>query len=163
MKRYLSLILCLFSSTPAVFGQTPSFLKDSMEAYIEKGMRDWKVPGLAIAIIKDGKIIHAKGYGVQGIDSSEPVNESTLFQIASQSKLFTATDLALLEDQRKLSWMSQYKSTGLGLPFRTKRRPKWPLYEIYYRTGLALKIFKVTLCIGTGSCPGRMLFALCAS
>src|SRR5919199_2078338 len=103
MKRYLSLILCLFSSTPAVFGQTPSFLKDSMEAYIEKGMRDWKVPGLAIAIIKDGKIIHAKGYGVQGIDSSEPVNESTLFQIASQSKLFTATDLALLEEQKKLS------------------------------------------------------------
>lgn len=91
--------LALYSLTTA----QPVFIKDSLNEYIQQGMKDWNIPGLAIAIVKDGKIIFMKGYGVRDIISQEPVNENTLFMIASNSKLFTATALAQLEHDKKLS------------------------------------------------------------
>ena len=103
MKRLITFILTLLIISPGAYAQNPSFLTDSLEAYIQTGMKAWNIPGLALAIVKDGKIVVLKGYGVRGIDSSKPVDKTTLFQIASQSKLFTATDLALLEEQKKLS------------------------------------------------------------
>ena len=103
MKRYLIFIFWLFTIFPSAFAQSPSFLTDSLDAYIQTGMKAWNIPGLALAIVKDGKIVVAKGYGVRGMGSSKPVDKTTLFQIASQSKLFTAIDLALLEEQKKLS------------------------------------------------------------
>ena len=66
-------------------------------------MRQWDVPGLAIVIVKDGKIVLMKGYGVRDIKTNAPVDENTLFMIASNSKLFTATSLAQLEYDKKLS------------------------------------------------------------
>jgi CubicO group peptidase (beta-lactamase class C family) len=61
------------------------------------------LPGLAIAIVKDGKIIFSKGYGVRQVGTHDAVNDSTLFQIASCTKAFTATSLCLLQNQKKLS------------------------------------------------------------
>lgn len=81
----------------------PSFVKDSLDSYIQQGLKDWNIPGLAIAIIKDGKIVVMKGYGVRDKISNEPVDENTLFMIASNSKLFTGTALAQLEYDGKLS------------------------------------------------------------
>ncbi|MEO8712962.1 MAG: serine hydrolase [Parafilimonas sp.] len=81
----------------------PSFIKDSLNSYINKGMKDWDIPGLAIVIVKDGKVVVMKGYGVRSIETKEPVDENTLFMIASNSKLFTATSLAQLEYDDKLS------------------------------------------------------------
>ena len=66
-------------------------------------MKDWNIPGLAIAIVKDGKVVMMKGYGVRNTETKEPVDENTLFMIASNSKLFTATALAQLEYDKKLS------------------------------------------------------------
>jgi CubicO group peptidase (beta-lactamase class C family) len=54
-------------------------------------MKDWNIPGLAIANCKDGKVVLMKGYGVRDLQTKEPVDENTLFMIASNSKLFTAT------------------------------------------------------------------------
>ncbi len=81
----------------------PSFIKDSLDSYISKGMKDWNIPGLAIVIVKDGKVVAMKGYGVRNLETKEPVDENTLFMIASNSKLFTATSLAQLEYDKKLS------------------------------------------------------------
>jgi len=81
----------------------PSFISDSLDNYINKGMKDWDIPGLAIAIIKDGKIVVMKGYGVRDVETKAPVDENTLFMIASNSKLFTGTALAQLEYNKKLS------------------------------------------------------------
>src|SRR5437764_6111306 len=81
----------------------PSFIKDSIDSYINKGMQDWNIPGLAIVIVKDGQVVLMKGYGVRNIETKEPVDENTLFMIASNSKLFTATALAQLEYDKKLS------------------------------------------------------------
>jgi len=91
-----------FSQAPS-FTQAPSFITDSLDNYIRQGMKDWQVPGLALVIVKDGKILLAKGYGVKDINSGEPVDENTLFMIASNTKLFTATALAQLEYDHKLS------------------------------------------------------------
>jgi len=98
----LLLLIWLFLPC-AIFAQTPAFIADSLDSYISQGMKDWQVPGLALVIIKDGKVVVAKGYGVKDIKTGEPVDENTPFMIASNTKLFTATALAQLEYDHKLS------------------------------------------------------------
>jgi CubicO group peptidase (beta-lactamase class C family) len=101
MKKILLLLLLV--SYQSVFAQVPSFIKDSLDSYITQGIKDWQVPGLSIVIVKDGKVVLMKGYGVRDIQTQKPVDENTLFMIASNTKLFTATSLALLETRGKLS------------------------------------------------------------
>jgi CubicO group peptidase (beta-lactamase class C family) len=83
--------------------KTPAFVMDSLDSYIERGMRQWQIPGLAIAIVKDGKVLLMKGYGVREVGKTDPVDENTLFIIASNSKLFTGTSIAKLDYEKKLS------------------------------------------------------------
>ncbi|HEX8333151.1 MAG TPA: serine hydrolase domain-containing protein [Segetibacter sp.] len=81
----------------------PRFISDSLNDYINQGMKDWNIPGLAIAIVKDGQTVMMKGFGVKDIKTNAPVDENTLFLIASNTKLFTGTALAQLEYNKKLS------------------------------------------------------------
>lgn len=67
-------------------------------------LKTFNVPGIAVAVIKDGKVIHSMGYGVRSLNSKLPVDENTLFGIASNSKAFTATALGMLVDEKKISW-----------------------------------------------------------
>jgi len=76
----------------------------ALDAYIAKARADWDVPGLAVAIVKDGKIVLEKGYGVRERGRPEPVDARTLFAIASNTKAFTAAALAALVDQKRVSW-----------------------------------------------------------
>jgi CubicO group peptidase (beta-lactamase class C family) len=82
-----------------VHGQLNGF-----DEYVTKAMRDWEVPGIAIAVIKDDKIVLAKGYGVRQLGAEAPVDERTLFAIGSSSKAFTAAGLAMLVDEGKIKW-----------------------------------------------------------
>ena len=75
-----------------------------IDAYAEKTRQDWNVPGIAVAIVKDDKVIFAKGYGVREIGKPEKVDENTLFAIASNSKAFTTATLAMLVDEGKINW-----------------------------------------------------------
>ncbi|MEJ7741773.1 MAG: serine hydrolase [Nocardioidaceae bacterium] len=61
-------------------------------------------------MVKDGKIIHEKGYGVKSITTKLPVDEHTNFQIASNSKAFTTAALSILIDEGKLSWRDKVKT-----------------------------------------------------
>ena len=99
-KSFLPFLLLCYYTT---FAQQPSFVKDSLDKYIVREMAAQQLPGLSIAVVKDGKVIVSKGYGVTEIGKTQAVNDSTLFQIASCSKAFTATSLALLAQQKKLS------------------------------------------------------------
>lgn len=101
-RRSLVTALCIILSL-ASFAQQPAFVKDSLDAYINRGLKDWNIPGLAIAVVKDGKVVVMKGYGVKDIETKEPVDENTLFFIASNSKLFTGTALAQLDYNKKIS------------------------------------------------------------
>ena len=93
MKRKILHLNLLIVISLAGFAQQPAFITDSLDGYIKKGMQDWNVPGLAIVIVKDGQIAFMKGYGVRDLKSGAPVDEHTLFMIASNTKLFTGTAL----------------------------------------------------------------------
>ena len=67
-------------------------------------MARWEVPGLALAIVKDGKLVHSRGYGVRKLGAAAAVDAETVFPIASCTKAFTAAAIAKLVDQEKLRW-----------------------------------------------------------
>ncbi len=75
-----------------------------IDAYAEKTRAEWNVPGMAIAIVKDDKVVFAKGYGVRALGKPEKVDENTSFAIASNSKAFTTAALAILADEGKIKW-----------------------------------------------------------
>ncbi len=81
----------------------PAFVKDSLDKYIEREMKKWQIPAVAVAIVKDGKVVVSKGYGTTEKGGGKKVDENTLFQIASNSKAFTGTALAMVDHRKKIS------------------------------------------------------------
>jgi CubicO group peptidase (beta-lactamase class C family) len=75
-----------------------------IDSLVAVTLRTFDVPGIAVAIVKDGKIIHSKGYGVRSLNTMQKVDENTLFGIASNSKAFTVAGLGMLVDEKKISW-----------------------------------------------------------
>lgn len=111
MKKKLLLFFVLFVFPAFVLAQDYSAKLAEIDAYAQKVQTDWNVPGLAVGIVKDDKVIFAKGYGVRQLGKTERVDENTLFAIASNSKAFTTASLAILIDEGKLKWddkVSQY-------------------------------------------------------
>jgi CubicO group peptidase (beta-lactamase class C family) len=98
--RLAAALLCL-TSLPA-FAQAPPLA--GLDAYVEQGLKDWEVPGLALAIIRNDSVIYARGYGVRELGASGEVDEHTLFAIASTTKAMTVAALGMLLDERKLRW-----------------------------------------------------------
>ena len=144
-KTYLAFIVfCLFAIQ---LDAQPSFITDSLNNYILQGMKDWDIPGLAIAIVKDGKVVLMKGYGVRDLQTNEPVDENTLFMIASNSKLFTATALAQLEYNKKLS-------------LDDKITKYFPDYRVYDSATTQLVTIRDMLChhLGTKTFQGDFTF-----
>ena len=130
-QRIASLILCLlllWQTTAYAQTSTPEQLKN-IDAYIEKAMSDWQIPGLAIAVVKDDKIIYAKGYGVREIGKTELVNEQTVFPIASATKAFTAAALGILADEGKLKIDDQV----------TKFLPEFQLYSPFVTKEITIR------------------------
>lgn len=75
-----------------------------LDAHVSRVMATFEVPGMAVAIVKDGRVIAAKGYGVRRLGESSTVDQRTLFGIASNTKAFTATALGLLVEEGKIAW-----------------------------------------------------------
>ena len=75
-----------------------------LDAYFTAARDDWKVPGFAVAIVKDDEVVFARGYGVRELGADERVDEHTLFAIASNTKAFTAAALARLVDGGRIGW-----------------------------------------------------------
>ena len=82
----------------------PSLNIEQLETYIQNAMAQWDIPGLSLAIVKDGKPVITKGYGTKEIGKDSPVDEHTLFPINGGTRLITASALALLVAEGKLSW-----------------------------------------------------------
>ena len=76
----------------------------AIDSLVERTLRTFEVPGIAVCVIKDGKIIHSKGYGLRSLNTRQPVDENTLFGIASNSKAFTTAALGMLVAKGKLNW-----------------------------------------------------------
>ncbi|MEP6616628.1 MAG: serine hydrolase [Ginsengibacter sp.] len=75
-----------------------------VDSLVEKTLKTFDVPGIAVAIVKDGKVIHAKGYGVRSLATRQKVDENTMFGIASNTKAFTVAGLGIMVDEGKIKW-----------------------------------------------------------
>lgn len=119
MKIKSIVLSLIFSSISCVFfaqDALPSFIKDSLDMYLQSEQKQWKIPALAVAIIKDGKIVKTYVEGVTDYKSNTPIDENTLFMIGSNSKAFTATLMATLEQEGAFSlkdpvvkWLPYFK------------------------------------------------------
>src|SRR3954454_12902589 len=99
--RRLVIVIVVFLLATSAFAQLT-------DAIIDRDVRDtieaWRVAGLAIPVVQTDKVIFLKGYGVKEVAKTQPVTADTLFEIGSTTKAFTATAMAMLVDEKKLSW-----------------------------------------------------------
>ena len=99
MKKLITFLILLIS-----YNSFAQISEKQLDELVENTLKSFNVPGIAVAIVKDGKIVLSKGYGVKSILTNEKVDANTLFGIASNSKAFTTAALAMLVDEKKLNW-----------------------------------------------------------
>lgn len=110
LNRIAASLLIAFAAAGSAHAQAPAAasaeekLAFSLDADVKRVMKTFDVPGVAIAVVKDGKVVVAQGFGLRKLGDPTPVDGKTIFEIASNSKAFTAAGLAMLVDQGKLSW-----------------------------------------------------------
>ncbi|MEO8885701.1 MAG: serine hydrolase, partial [Mucilaginibacter sp.] len=106
MKKVFTLVIgciLLITTTYAQDADRSLFIRDSLDVYINRALTNWRVPGMAICIVKDNKVVVMKGYGTKELGLPARIDENTLFMIGSNTKAFTGTALALLEASNRLS------------------------------------------------------------
>lgn len=99
---WLSLLVLAALAPVAVQAQAPPLA--GLDGYVEAAMRDWDVPGMAIAVVKDDSVVFARGYGVRQLGRPDPVDENTVFAIASITKSFTSASVGMLVDEGRVAW-----------------------------------------------------------
>jgi len=111
MKQITLLIKIVFLSSilflSGIKAWSQVLTSTEIDTLVEKTLKAFNVPGIAVAVIKDGEIVHSKGYGVRSLDTKQKVDENTLFCIASNSKAFTTAALGMLIDENKLHWIDK--------------------------------------------------------
>ena len=130
---------------PAAVAQ--QFRQKDFDAYVRRGLQTLRVPGVAVAVVKDGKLVFAQGYGVRTLGDTGRVDAHTLFQIASNTKAFTTAALAMLVDEGKLAWDDPV----------TKYLPDFQLYDPYVTREFTLRDL-VTHRSGLGLGAGDLLW-----
>jgi len=129
MNRIAAALLFAFSNTalaqaPATVPAAPASASASayrLDADVLRAMKLFDVPGIAIAVVRDGKVVAAQGFGVRKLGAPDKVDARTLFEVASNSKAFTAAALAMLVDEGKLAWDDPV----------TKHLPDFQMYDAY--------------------------------
>ena len=94
----------------AVPAASPAAKLQGLDDLAADAMKQWKVPGVAVAVVQDGKVIYAKGYGYRDVENKLPVTTATLFPIGSISKSFTALTFAILKNEGKVDWDQPVRS-----------------------------------------------------
>ena len=147
MKKVVNLIAVLFVFQLFVYGQTLDERLKEIDDYANNVANTWKGPGMAIAIVKDDKVVFAKGYGSRELGKSDPVNENTVFAIASNSKAFTTASLAILVDEKKLAWDDKV----------SKYLPEFRMYDPWVTSELTIRDL-VTHRVGLDTFSGDLLW-----
>ncbi|MET2986418.1 serine hydrolase [Aureibaculum conchae] len=104
-RYFLIVIITYLAVYQPLFSQ--AYTSTQIDSIVNKAMSVMPNAGIAVAVIKDNKIVHMKGYGVTSANDKQKVNENTLFAIASNSKAFTTAALAMLVDEGKLNWLDK--------------------------------------------------------
>ena len=119
-KRFL-LIAVFFLLIAGASAQTATPDLKRLDAFYEQVVKDWDIPGMTVGIVKDGKLIFSKGYGVKEMGKPGRPDENTLYAIASNTKAFTSAAIATLVQEGKLSWEGKVRDHlpyfGLYDPF----------------------------------------------
>ncbi len=142
MKRNLSLLFILLS-----FFAFSQVAEKKLDELIQNTLKTFDVPGMSVGIIKDGKTFYAKGFGVSSLTTKQKMDENTLVGIASNSKGFTATALAILADEGKLNFDDKV----------TKFIPEFQMYDSYVSQEVTVKDL-ITHRAGLGLGQGDLMF-----
>lgn len=95
-------VAAVFHVSPVLAAETISAA--AIDATVARTMKTFKVPGIAVAVVKDDKVVYSKGQGVASLESGQAVDQHTLFGIASNSKAFVSAALAILVEEKKIRW-----------------------------------------------------------
>lgn len=121
--RFFLLLCTSLCFTSEAFTQNPNDPLKDLDGYIRQAMKDWNVPGLAIAVVHQGKVVFSNAYGVKRITKPDAVDTHTLFANASTTKAFTAMAMAMLVDEGKVKWdepvVTYYPAFRLKDPYVT--------------------------------------------
>lgn len=113
LRNLLPILLCFqvhasfldwFSAAPSPAASEAEDSLAKIDAVIEQARKEYEVPGLAIGVVVDGRVVYLKGFGVKDIETNSPVDENTLFRIGSCTKAFTSFLMGTLIDEGKMSW-----------------------------------------------------------
>jgi CubicO group peptidase (beta-lactamase class C family) len=140
----LAFALALICAAPILAQGAPPA---DIDNYVGQVMKAFDVPGLSVAIVKDGKVVLAKGYGVRKMGNSAPVDENTLFGIGSNTKAFTTAALASLVDAGRISWDDRVY----------ERLPGFQMYDPYVSHEMTIRDL-LTHRSGMGLGEGDLLF-----
>ena len=140
--RILPLLLLVATLAKAQIAPPADF-----DTYVSRAMKTFEVPGISVGIVKDGKVVFAKGFGVRKLGEPIPVDENTLFGIGSNTKAFTSAALASLVDAGKLSWDDPVH----------ERLPGFQMYDPYVSHEMTIRDL-LTHRSGMGLGEGDLLF-----
>jgi CubicO group peptidase (beta-lactamase class C family) len=104
LKKYILGALVGTLLAPVVLAQDMPINNSEIDKIAGQALKVFETPGMSVGIIKDGKLIFAKGYGIADIQANTPVTPDTIFGIASHTKAYTTAALAILMDEGKLTW-----------------------------------------------------------
>lgn len=146
-NQYAKLLLILTLVPFMASAQTIEDRVAEIDTYAQKVMADWGQPGMAIAIVKDDKVVFSKGYGTRELGRNSPVDQNTVFAIASNSKAFTTASLAMLVDEGKLNWDDKV----------SKFLPEFQMYDPWVTSELTVRDL-VTHRVGLDTFSGDLLW-----
>ncbi|WP_205942961.1 serine hydrolase domain-containing protein [Pedobacter frigidisoli] len=126
LKFKITAILFMFCGVNL---QAQVLTSKQIDSVVEKTLTTFNVPGIAVSVIKDGKIIHLKGYGVRSIKTNQKVDENTLFGVASNTKALTAAALGMLVDEKKITWDTKV----------TDVIPEFKMYDAYVTSEFTIR------------------------
>lgn len=141
----LTLLVIVLAACGLSNAQTLS--SEAIDGLVERSMKAFDVPGIAVGVIKDGKVIHSKGYGVRSLNGTQKMDENTLFGIASNSKAFTTAALGMLVDEGKIKWDDKVRD----------HIPEFKLYAPYVSEEFTIRDL-VTHRSGLGLGAGDLMF-----
>ena len=135
MKKLITVLFCLMLLTQSVQAQKTKSLKTAsdtaaaFDAYVQKSIKEWEIPGLAIVVVKNNKVVFKNSYGTTELGTGNKVNNKTLFACASTTKAMTATAMGILVDQGKVNWDDPV----------IKYLPSFRLYDPYVTTQMRVR------------------------
>ncbi|MFN6962296.1 MAG: serine hydrolase [Pyrinomonadaceae bacterium] len=151
MKKAFSFFALVVVFQLVVNAQQPAAALDDrlkeIDAYAQKVAAQWPGPGMAIAVVKDDRVVFQKGYGLREIGKPAPIDENTIFAIASNSKAFTTGLLATLVDEKKIAWDDKV----------SKYLPDFEMYDPWVTSELTIRDL-VTHRVGLDTFSGDLLW-----